>query len=155
MRNENVSGWIAVAGAAVVSLLAGGLPAMAQEGYPLTGTWYGSFGAGNERHDLTVVMDWDGNTVSGIIHPGPNQIPIKAAVMTIKPGVPAAEGQNSTTGTPPEFFVRFEVDAPNASGGIDSFVFEGQIFNPVAGNRRIRGEWVCAGDRGSFEIRRL
>ena len=138
----------------LVAMLLVAAAATAQEGHPLKGTWYGDFGTDSDRHDLTVVLDWDGSEVTGVIHPGPNQIAIRSAVLDITPGIPAAEGENSTTGTPPEFRVRFEVDVPTVNG-TDSFRFEGQIFNPVAGNRRIVGTWTCAGESGSFQIRRL
>ena len=138
--------------AAVLVLAA---PAVAQEGHPLKGTWYGDFGTGTDRHDLTVVLDWDAPQITGVIDPGPDAIPIKSAELNITPGIPAGEGQRSTEGTPPEFRVRIEVDAPNGVGGTDSFIFEGMIFNPVAGNRRIVGTWTCGDTSGNFQIRRL
>lgn len=128
---------------------------MAQEGYPLTGTWYGDWGTDTQRHDLTVILDWDGREASGLVQPGPDPVPIKSVVMEVTPAVPAPEGEPSTSGTPPQFHVRFEIEAPNASGGIDDFVFEGEIFNAIAGNRRIRGTWTCGDERGTFQIRRL
>jgi len=127
----------------------------AQEGYPLAGTWYGDYGTGSQKHDLTVIMKWDGRTVTGIVNPGPNATPIKSAVMDITPGKPAAEGRNSTTGTPPIFKVHLEFDAPNGAGATDHLVFEGTIQNPVAGNRRITGNWTAGGERGTFQLRRL
>jgi hypothetical protein len=127
----------------------------AQEGHPLTGTWYGDYGTGNQKRDLTVVMKWDGRNITGMINPGANASPIKSVAMNITPGKAAPEGQGSTTGTPPVFQVRFEVDAPNAAGGTDHIAFEGTIQNPVAGNRRITGTWMRGGERGSFQIRRL
>lgn len=131
-------------------------PAVAQEGYPLKGTWYGDFGTANQRHDLTVVIDWDGHEATGIVNPGRNQVPIKSVELDITPGVPAPEGENAREGTPPVFNVRFDVDAPNSNTGrVDSYHFEGEIFNPVAGNRRISGTWTCDGQMGTFQIRRL
>jgi hypothetical protein len=138
-----------------VAGLALGTPAVAQEGHPLKGTWYGDFGAGNDRHDLTVVLDWVDLTITGVIDPGPDAIPMKSVELDITPGIPAGEGQRSTEGTPPEFRVLFEVDAPNSAGGTDTFFFEGMIFNPVAGNRRIIGTWTCDDTNGNFQIRRL
>lgn len=139
----------------LVAALALAMPGAAQEGHPLTGTWYGQFTEGTDPHDLTILLDWDGARITGVVHPGPDQIPIQSAVMDITPGVPAAEGERSTEGTPPEFHVRFEVNAPSTAGGTDNFVFEGMIFNPVAGNRRIVGTWTCGDERGSFQLRRL
>jgi len=125
----------------------------AQEGYPLAGTWYGDFGTGSQKSDLTIIMKWDGSTVTGIVNPGPNATPIKSAVMNITPGKPAAEGRNSTTGIPPVFKVHLEFDVPGAAGG--TTVFEGTMQNPVAGNRRITGTWTRGAERGTFQLRRL
>jgi hypothetical protein len=126
--------------------------ARAQEGYPLAGTWYGDYGTGSQKSDLTVIMKWDGKSVTGIVNPGPNAIPIKSAVMDITPGKPAPEGRNSTTGIPPVFKVHLEFDAPGAAGPT---VFDGTIQNPVAGNRRISGTWTRGGERGTFQLRHL
>ena len=138
---------------------------IAQEGHPLTGTWYGDFGSTpGKRSDLTVVMKWDGSNVSGIVNPGPNVAPIKTARLDVKLGnpgrqaVPARGGNPAQPGiepTPSTFLVHFEVDAKNKSGGMDHFVFDGKIENPVAGNRSIVGTWTCASTRGDFKLRRL
>jgi hypothetical protein len=129
---------------------------VAQEGHPLTGTWYGDFGMNTkQRNDLTVIMTWDGKANTGIINPGPNAVPLKTAVMEIKPGKPAAQGESSVLGIPPTFLVRFEVDAKNKAGGMDHFVFDGKIENPVAGNRTIVGTWTCGNRKGDFRLRRL
>jgi hypothetical protein len=126
----------------------------AQEGYPLAGTWYGDYGSGAQRRDLTVIMKWDGRAVTGSINPGPTARPLTAATMTITPGKPASErqsgselgGQQSTQGVPPVFRVRIEVDGN---------IFEGTIQNPVAGNRRLTGTWTRGAERGTFQLRRL
>jgi hypothetical protein len=149
------------------------LPVVAQESHPLKGTWYGDFGSTptGPRRDLTVVLNWDGKAVTGTVNPGKNAVPIKTATLDIKPGTPAIppppppEGQAAGNrgggggrGTPagmPTFLVKFEVDAKNKAGGIDKFVFEGVIENPVAGNRTIRGTWTCGTDKGNFLLRRL
>jgi len=167
--------------AAIVGAIAltSSLQVVAQEGHPLKGTWYGDFGSTptGPRRDLTVVMNWDGKIVSGTVNPGKNAVPIKSAMLDIKPGTPAIpappapaapEGQAAGArggagggggrGTPagmPTFQVKFEVDAKNKAGGIDKFVFEGAIENPVAGNRTIRGTWTCGPDKGNFLLRRL
>jgi hypothetical protein len=118
----------------------------AQEGHPLAGTWYGEYGPANQKHDVTVIMKWDGKSVTGSINPGPNTRPLQSVVMNITPGKPAPEGRDSTEGVPPIFHVRIEVDG---------MVFDGTIQNPVAGNRRIVGTWTQGSERGPFQIRRL
>lgn len=140
-------------------------PAIAQEGHPLTGTWYGDFGmTRNQRHDLTVVLKWDGSNTTGFVNPGPNSVPIKTARLAVKLGNPGSRGQQAQGGqpaqaavpaTPPTFSVHFEVDAKNKAGGIDRFIFEGKIENPVAGNRTIVGTWTCGNATGDFRLRRL
>jgi hypothetical protein len=140
----------------VTVVLALTVPAVAQEGHPLTGTWYGDFGQNaKQRNDLTVIMTWDGSATTGTINPGPNAVPLKTARLDIKPGKPAAQGEQSVTGIPPTFLVHFEVDAKNKAGGTDHFVFEGRIENPVAGNRTIVGTWTCGNRKGDFRLRRL
>jgi hypothetical protein len=117
-----------------------------------------------KRNDLTVVMKWDGTNVTGIVNPGPNGVTIKAARLDVKLGNPGQRGipaqggnpgQQAIPATPSTFLVHFEVDAKNKAGGIDHFVFDGKIENPVAGNRTIAGTWTCGNTRGDFRLRRL
>ena len=120
--------------------------AVAQEGHPLTGTWYGEYDAGKQKRDLTIIMKWDGKQTTGTMNPGPSVTPLTSAVLDITPGKPAPEGRDSTEGIPPTFKVRIE------AGGM---VFEGTMQNPVAGNRRITGTWTRGAERGTFQLRRL
>lgn len=140
-------------------ILAAAVIAAAQEGHPLTGTWYGDFGMSpGQRNDLTVVMKWDGSNVTGVVNPGPGMVPIKVARLDAKAGTLAERGQNGqpgTAATPSTFLVHFEVDAKNKAGGTDHFVFDGAIQNPVAGNRSIVGTWTCGNTKGDFRLRRL
>ena len=135
--------------------------AIAQEGHPLTGTWYGDFGmSAAQRNDLTVIMKWDGGNTTGMVNPGPNAVPLKVARLDVKLGTPAVQGQRGTgeRGTPaipPTFTVHFEVDAKSKSGAMDHFVFDGKLENPVAGNRTIVGTWTCGSTKGDFRLRRL
>lgn len=138
-----------------IVFLALGIASAAQEGHPLAGTWYGDYGTGRQRMDLTIVMKWDGRVVSGTINPGPDAVPLAMVALNITPGKPAPEGQDSTTGIPPKFHVRLEADLPDAAGGKSRIVFEGDIRNPVAGNRRIEGTWRRGDQTGTFQIRRL
>ena len=66
----------------LLMVLAVTVSAIAQEGHPLTGTWYGEFGPNaTKRNDLTVILNWDGKTVTGIVNPGPNVVQIKVATL--------------------------------------------------------------------------
>jgi len=112
--------------------------AVAQEGHPLTGTWYGDFGMTRaDRNDLTVILKWDGKNVSGIINPGPSTIQVKTATL------------DST-----KWMVHFEADAKNKAGGMDHFVFDGKLENVVSFNRTITGTWTCGTTKGDFRIQR-
>ena len=55
-------------------------PVLAQEGYPLDGTWRGYWGAEGETGTLAVlVMAWDGEHITGRINPGRNTMHITQA----------------------------------------------------------------------------
>jgi hypothetical protein len=149
MRKQSVRALIVFAVAMALAVAA-----TAQEGHPLTGTWYGDYGSGNQKFDLTVIMKWDGTNVTGTVNPGPTASPLATAVLDITPGKVAAQGANSTTGTPPAFKVRFEADLPNAAGTKQRTSFEGTLQNPVAGNRRLTGNWTRGTERGTFQLRR-
>ena len=120
--------------------------AAAQEGHPLAGTWYGDYTTGKQKSDITVVMKWDGKSITGLINPGPDSKPLTSVVMDITPGKPAPQGQQSTSGIPPVFKVRFDVDG---------MTFEGTLKNPVAGNRQLTGTWKRGNQSGTFQIRRV
>src|SRR5688572_11200987 len=130
----------------VALLISAGIATIAQEAHPLAGTWYGDYSAGSQKTDLTVIMKWDGKSVAGLINPGPNSKPLTSVVLDITPGKPAPQGQQSTTGIPPNYKVRFEADG---------ITFEGTLRNPVAGNRQLAGTWKRGAQSGSFQLRRL
>lgn len=145
--------------AAVLTLTA---PAVAQEGHPLTGAWYGEFGtAGKPGHDLTVIMRWDGQKITGLVNPGPGAIPIKTATLDVTfavnpPGRALVDiNYTKADSIPPKFMVRIEVDAPKETGCTDRLVLEGTIQNPLAANRKIAGTSTCGGAKGEFSLQRL
>ena len=124
----------------LLMILSVAVSAIAQEGHPLTGTWYGEFGPNaTKRSDLTVIMNWDGKNVTGIVNPGPNVVQIKVATL------------DSTIN---KWTVHFEADAKNKSGGMDHFVFDGKMANPVAYNRTIAGTYTCGTTKGDFKLAR-
>jgi hypothetical protein len=46
----------------------------AQEGHPLTGSWFGDWGPSRtDRNPLLIVMGWDGR-ITGMINPGTDNI---------------------------------------------------------------------------------
>ena len=112
------------------------LPLFAQEGHPLTGTWYGDWGpTPTHRNQITVVMSWDGKNVTGIINPGPDVIPIKVATL------------DSTKWT-----VRIEADAKDQSGNPVHFIIDGKIEDVTNPRRSIVGTWNHGAQKGDFKI---
>jgi hypothetical protein len=110
----------------------------AQEGHPLTGVWYGDWGASaNQRNDLTVIMAWDGKAVTGTVNPGPDAVQIRSATL------------DSSAWT-----VRIEFECRTGSGASGQFVGEGKLENIGSYNRTITGSATCGTTRGDFRLRR-
>ncbi len=57
------------------------LPATAQEGHPLKGSWLGEW-AGNSVHgdNILLILDWDGKAITGMINPGTDNIPLSEGI---------------------------------------------------------------------------
>jgi hypothetical protein len=111
--------------------------AAAQEGHPLTGTWSGDWGPGAaQRTHITMVMAWDGKTVSGTINPGPDQIAVSAIALDVT-----------------NWTVRFEADGKAASGPV-KIVVEGRLDDIASAHRTITGTWRQGTAKGDFKLTR-
>jgi len=128
---------LAAAGLAACALLAVA-PSSAQEGHPLKGSWLGVWKQ-NAVHgdDLILVLDWDGKTISGMINPGTDNIPIAKAALE-----------------PKGWVVTLEANAKDKSGAPLHYVIEGHIENLELPNRSIVGTWRSERGRGAFEASR-
>ena len=114
--------------------------ARAQEGHPLVGTWYGEWGLpGQPRHDVTVVMTFDGKAIGGTIDPGPDAMPFKAATL---------DSSNWT--------VHIEAERPDkAKGGAAiRYVIDGKLANLGSYNRTLSGTWMLGTTKGDFKLTR-
>lgn len=122
---------------AALALLAQG-PVVAQEGHPLKGSWLGTW-AGNAVHgeNVLLVLDWDGQDITGIINPGTDNIEITEASLD-----------------PDGWVVTIEAEAANGSGAAVRYVIEGRIENLELPNRSIVGTWRHQQGRGEFEASR-
>jgi hypothetical protein len=119
----------------VACLVAG---AQAQEGHPLAGTWYGDWGpSANQRNDVTLVMSWDGKTISGTINPGPGAVPFKLATL------------DSSTWT-----VHIEAEGKERAGDIVRYTIDGRLENIGSYNRTLAGTWIQGSVKGDFKIMR-
>ena len=122
----------------VLAVLALVTPALAQEGHPLTGTWSGDWGsAAAQRTHLTVVMNWDGKSVTGTINPGPDAIPIGSIVFDVS-----------------NWTVRIEADAKDQGGKPVHIAAEGRLEDIGSYHRKIAGTWMQGTARGDFRLTR-
>ena len=119
----------------VVSLAA----ASAQEGHPLVGTWYGDWGPTPQaRHDVTVIMTWDGKAIGGTIDPGPDAVSFKTATL------------DSSTWT-----VRIEAErAAKGNSAAVRYVIDGKLSNLGSYNRTLAGTWLHGTSKGDFKLTR-
>lgn len=100
-----------------------------QEGHPLTGTWAGDWApAGAQRTHITMVMEWNGKAVIGVINPGPDAISLTAVSVD--------------WGT---WTVRIEAKGIAA---------EGRLEEIGSSHRRIVGTWNQGGMKGDFKLTR-
>src|SRR5690606_33943936 len=118
--------------------LALGSSAIGQEGHPLKGSWLGTWGP-SETHlnDVIVVMDWDGQQITGVINPGTDNIQIENATLD-----------------PEGWVLRFEAEGQDRSGNPLHYVIEGHIENLAFYNRMVTGTWTHESGSGPFEITR-
>jgi hypothetical protein len=128
----------------LLSFLVCAAAAYAQEGQPAKGTWVGHWGPTlTPQTRIVVVMDHDGKTMSGVLNPGPNAVPLKVARLDITLGKPATGGRGNTTpAILPIFKVYFEADSKDAKGTPVAIVAEGTMHNVGLPNRWIEGTWT-------------
>ena len=112
--------------------------AMAQEGHPLKGSWIGVWES-NEAHgeSVVVIMDWDGERISGVINPGTDNIEIDEATLD-----------------PDDWSVHIEADAQTDAGRSIRYVIDGTIRELELPSRSLIGTWRSQEGRGAFDIRR-
>lgn len=112
-------------------LLAGAAgAASAQEGFPLDGTWRAEL---DGNRTVVIVMKWDGQSINGMINPGPRSIPLTVAELD-----------------PSDWGVQLEADT--AAGG--RIVVDGTLVDIGSYNRRIVGTWTENGATAELDLRR-
>ena len=112
--------------------------AVAQEGHPLTGTWSGDWGPTTaQRNHITLVMNWDGKNISGILNPGPDAVQIPSIFLDVT-----------------NWTVRIEADAKDPSGSPVHITAEGKLDDIGSSHRKISGTWRQGNARGDFRVTR-
>jgi hypothetical protein len=114
------------------------LPAVAQEGHPLAGSWHGTMGPNaTAQTDITLIMDWDGKTITGVVNPGFDQMTLQNAKLT-----------------PADWTVHFEIDSRDSAGRTVRCVVDGKIDKLGSDRRTLTGTWNCGNARADFELTR-
>lgn len=114
------------------------MPASAQFGHPLKGTWSGDWGTSKENRTHVVLdLNWDGKTITGVINPGPSAVPLQKASLD-----------------PDTWAVHFEADVKSASGQIVHRVIDGKLENIGAYQRVMSGTWMEGATKSDFRVTR-
>jgi len=113
------------------------VPLFAQEGHPLVGSWHGNWGVNaTNRADFTIVMDWDGKLITGVINPGFEQMQLQNAKLN-----------------PKDWTVHFEVDRKQSAGTVRCLV-DGKIDKLGSDRRTLTGTYSCGAEKGDFKLTR-
>ena len=123
--------------AAAAATLMAASPGLGQQGHPLSGSWHGEWGPPGDRMDLTVIMDWDGQRVTGLVNPVTDR----------------AELQNATLDSG-NWAVRFEVDVKGPSDRMLHCVADGRLERLGSDRRTLSGTWNCGDLESEFEMTR-
>jgi hypothetical protein len=113
------------------------MPILAQEGHPLVGSWHGNWGvSATNRTDFTIVMDWDGKVISGVVNPGFEQMQLQNAKLT-----------------PKDWSVHFEIDRKQNSATVRCLL-DGKIDKLGSDRRTLNGTYTCGTEKGDFKLTR-
>ena len=122
--------------AGLMMVLAVALPASAQFGHPLKGSWTGDWGTSREnRTHVVLELNWDGKAITGTINPGPNSVQMQKATLD-----------------PDTWAVHFEADGKDASGKTVHYAIDGKLENIGAYQRVITGTWVQGATKGNVKV---
>jgi hypothetical protein len=116
------------------------LPALifGQEGHPLVGSWHGDRGATPaNRTPITLIMDWDGKEITGLVNPGYEHMKLQNAKLT-----------------PKGWTVHFELDSKDAAGAAVRCMVDGKIDKLGSDRRTLTGTWNCGATKHDFKLTR-
>ena len=138
VRNASVRRCSMLGALLLACAVLGGLT-YAQEGHPLVGTWYGDWGpSAQERHDIAVIMSWDGKKIDGTVDPGPDAVPFKTATLDSSSWSVHIEAERAAKDKSPA--VRYVID--------------GKLSNLGSYNRTLTGTWTQGTTKGDFKLTR-
>lgn len=118
--------------------LAVGTTAFAQEGHPLSGTWTGDWGqSAAQRNHITLVMNWDGDEVTGVLNPGPDSVQLQGVFVDYT-----------------RWIVRIDADSKDAAGKPVRIEVDGRLEELGSPRRRLTGTWHQGAVTGDFKVTR-
>jgi hypothetical protein len=120
-----------------LALLCTGL--IAQEGHPMKGTWHGSFAFpdAKDRTTVTLVLDWDGKQVTGIMNPGLRSAPVEKATLD-----------------PATWQFHFEANFKDRAGTVSRATVDAKIVEVTSPRRMLEGTWTQGTKKGDFKATR-
>lgn len=113
------------------------LGVQAQEGHPLSGTWLGEWGSGDDSNFLTLILTWDGQRLSGLANPGPDSTEVDSVLL------------DSSSWT-----VTIDTDLKDDAGTALRFTAEGKLDNIGSHTRTLQGTWRDGSRSGNFSLTR-
>jgi hypothetical protein len=127
----------AIVGIAVACLVIAA-PLLAQEGHPLVGSWHGDRGPNAAtRSAVTLIMDWDGSVISGLVNPGYEHAALQNAKLN-----------------PKDWSVHFEVEIKDKSGKSERCIVDGKLDKLGSDRRTLTGSWTCGATKNDFKLTR-
>lgn len=133
--------------------LAIAIPALAQFGHPLKGSWSGEWRENaSTEHRILLEFKWEGKygvnaeggILTGTLNPGPDAAPMSNIKLTPPSGgVPNADAP---------WEIHFEADIKDAAGAPVKVVVDGFLENIGAYKRFITGTWQQGNRRGPFRV---
>jgi len=110
----------------------------AQEGHPLVGSWHGDRGTDpKNRTDVTLVMDWDGTQITGVVNPGFEGMPLQNAKLV-----------------PKDWSLHFDIESKDRSGNVVRCSVDGKIDRLGSDQRTLTGTWMCGAAKQDFKLTR-
>jgi hypothetical protein len=112
------------------------MAASAQEGHPMSGTWAGEWGPDKaHRNQVTIIMNWDGKAITGMMNPGPDKVLIKTASLDSS-----------------KWSFHLEADAKDPTCAVQKFVADGKLENIGSYKRTVTGTYTYGTTKGDFKI---
>jgi hypothetical protein len=109
----------------------------AQEGHPLAGTWHGTWGPNaTQRTDVTLVLDFDGKAITGMMNPGPDSIRFETIALD-----------------PATWSVHFEAKPKGAAKSVP-IVIDATIQDVTNRHRSLVGTFMQGTVKGDFKASR-